>query len=293
MTLSAHDEITFRCTGGNVVVADATTTYAPAPAVTCAALTLVTVSGDGDNQDVDGSGLDAAAFVAKPKLSVGLGQGFDSVIETQNADTIDLGGGSDDLFLRRGLAANTSLEMGDGALDHAYLASTDGHDESVVTSTGANTTLTHKTPSLATFTWLVKNVEYIDVDGGKGSDQLNAAPVAASSTLQLVDLDGEDGSDSLLGGDRPMRLNGGPGPNTIETALGADEIETEAETDVIDGLSDAADDIVRDDDSLRFGGRAITGFGNSGGSPPTRSPPARWTTTSPSGCGRRAVAGPP
>lgn len=262
-----EDDVTFRCTGGNAVVSNGTSTFTPSPAVTCAALTQVNVTGDSNTQEVDGSGLNAVAFAAKPKLNIALGQGVDTVTETRNADTIDTGGGSDDLYLRRGLVANTSIEMGDGALDHVYLVGSDATDDLTVASTGVNTTLSQTNSGSPAFTWLVKNVEYAIVDGAKGADQLDATSVTIGSTLVLVTLEGGDGDDALSAGSRPSKLTGGSGSNTFTTGSNADQVNTESDTDVISGVTDGVDDYVNDDESLRFGGRSITGFGNSGGSP--------------------------
>jgi len=265
--LTGKESISFRCTGGKAVVANETTTFTPAPSVSCSALTQVNVTGDSGNQDVDGAGLNAAAFTAKPKLNVGLGQGIDSAVETQNADTIDLGGGSDDLVVGRGLAGNTLLQMGDGAIDRVTLVGDDRPTQYTVASTGPNATLTHDVDGSPAFTWVVQNVEYVDVDGGKGDDAFSAAGVTIGSALQLVDFDAFGGNDTLTSGSRPSRMNGGTGSNTFTAGPNGDEIETESETDTINGASDTVDDQIRDDESLRFGGRTLTGFGNSGGTP--------------------------
>jgi len=267
VTMTGYESASFRCTGGNVVVANASTTFTPSPAVSCAALTQVTVNGDGDSQEVDASGLNASAFAAKPKLIASLGNGVDELTETQNADTIDLGGGSDQLYLRRGLAINTSVEMGAGTLDNATLIGTDASEDFTVASTGANTTFAQALSGSPALTYVVKNVEYVDVDGGKGDDDLDATGLTIGSAIVLVDLDGDEGNDVLRAGSRPSRLNGGSGTNTFFTGPNADEVETVSDTDTINGATDPADDQIRDDDSLRFGGRALTGFGNSGGSP--------------------------
>lgn len=265
VTMTGNDTVAFSCSSGTARVVSSTATFNTPRA--CSTLTQVTVNGDGGIQDVDGSGLNAAAFAAKPKLTATLGQGGDTVTETQNADSIDLGGGADDLFLRRGLAANTLLQMGDGNIDRAVLAGSDAADELTVASTGPNATLAHGTSGNPAFTWVVQNVKYVDVDGGKGHDELDASLVQIGSNLQLVDLDGDDGNDTLIAGSRPSRLNGGSGTNTLQGGSNADEFETESDTDTLTGASDSVDDQIRDDTSLRFGGRAITGFGNTGGSP--------------------------
>lgn len=255
--------VSFACTGGKAVVSNGATTLTSSPAVTCAALTQVNVTGDSNTQVVDGSGLNSTLFTAKPKLNIGLGDGVDEVTETQNADTIDTGGGSDDLRLRRGLVANASLEMGNGTLDHVYLVGSDAADAMTVASTGANTTLTQSSSGFPASTWVVKNVEYADVDGAKGGDGLDATPVTIGSALQLVTLIGGDGNDVLSSGSRPSSLRGGTGSNTLNAGVNADQVQTESDTDVINGPTDGADDQVRDEDSLRFGGRTITGFGDS------------------------------
>ncbi|MGN6692743.1 MAG: DUF4214 domain-containing protein [Aquihabitans sp.] len=267
VNLAGNEAVTFRCTSGKAVIANATSTFTPSPSVNCSALTQVNVTGNSDNQDVDGRGLDAAAFSAKPKLNVGLGQGLDSVTETQNADTIDLGGGSDDLYLQRGLTGNSLIQMGDGALDHVYLTGDDRSTQYTIASSGPNTTLAHDVDGSPAFVWVVQNVEYADVDGGAGDDEFGATDVTAASTLQLLDLDGFGGHDYLAAGSRPTRMNGGSGTNTFDLGYAADEIETESETDTVFGIADAADDQIRDNTSLRFGGRTLTGFGNTGGSP--------------------------
>jgi len=268
VALSSYEpSITFRCTSGKVVVANGTTTFTPSPAVTCAALTQVTVTGDSQTQYVDGSGLNAAAFTAKPKLNASLGDGVDKLTETQNADTIDLGGGSDDLYLRPGLAANVSIQMGAGALDHVRLTGTDAADHITVASTGANTTLADAIGAAPALVWVVQNVEYADALGGKGADELDATGLTIGSAIALVDLDGGDGNDTLKAGARPSRLTGGSGTNTFALGTNADQVNSGSDTDTISGPSDPVADDVYDEESLRFGGRTITGFGNSSGSP--------------------------
>jgi hypothetical protein len=82
----------------------------------------------------------------------------------------------------------------------------------------------------------------------------------------MVTLEGGDGSDALSAGNRPSRLRGGSGTNTFTLGANADQVQTASDTDVIKGLADTADDVVDDDESLRFGGRTITGLGIAGGS---------------------------
>ncbi len=262
VSLSGAETVSFRCTSGTVRVVNTTSTFTPSPAVTCAALTQVTITGDSGIQVVDASGLNASTFTAKPKLNVALGDGGDTLTETQNADTIDMGPGGDDLFLRKGLAANPSIDMGSSNFDRVTLVGSDADDALTVASTGANTTLAHGVTGSPAFVWVVKNVEYVDVDGGKGNDALDASSVSAASVIGLTDLDGEDGNDTLTAGARPSRMNGGSGTNAFTGGVAADEIETESDTGTIPGPIDGVDDRIDDEPSLRFGGRSITGFAN-------------------------------
>ena len=261
--LTGDSSLGFACSGGKVATIDKSgntdITTVASPNLACSALTQVEITGDANRQSVDGEDLDVAAFSAKPKLVATLGDGADSTTETKNADTIDLGPGDDYLTVKPGGTANTKLDLGAGSFDAAAVSGTPSDDTLAATSTGATTTIS-VTTGATTRSVVVTNAKRFLPYGDAGNDTITTTGVTAASTVKILSTYGGKGNDTFTVGVIAGSLDGGAGTNTFNLGTGADTVYTQSETDVINGATDAKLDRIVDTNSLRFGGRTLSGF---------------------------------
>ncbi|MCU1369778.1 MAG: hypothetical protein JWO77_972 [Ilumatobacteraceae bacterium] len=230
------------------------------PSLLCSSVSKVTVNGDIGNQAVMGRDLNNTVFSANPKLFVALGDGADTVVESDNADTLDLGPGADTLLLESGGAHDTALTLGAGtdllrvwgSLEEETISvSSMNADVSVVTSTSGG-------PALDA----VASVESVQVESYTGDDTLAASGVTDGSNLTSIFFYAGDGDDTITASAfKPTYAVGGTGTNTYNGSSAKDTFESNSNTDVIK-LAGGADNFVTDRLSLRSGGRTLTGSGS-------------------------------
>jgi hypothetical protein len=131
--------------------------------------------------------------------------------------------------------------------------------DGIAVSTGSTTTQTRVFSS----PWeaIVTTTATLTVIGGAEDDLLLASGLTPASTLDRVELRGDDGSDTLIAGAVPATLSGGTGTNTLTGGSAADAIFTSSPTDTIRGNGGA--DGIADFGDARVGGRVIdtTGTG--------------------------------
>ncbi len=269
VTLTGESYLDIACSGGKVATVDTGSgpdvTTVASPALACSALTQVEVTGDSARQNVGGDTLDLAAFSALPKLVASLGDGADTVSESRNADSIDLGPGEDYLLVRPGGTANTKLDMGTGNFDAAAVSGTELDDAIVATSSSVSATISVTTTG-TTRSVVVTNAKRFLPGGNAGNDTFSTTGVTAASSMKSISANGGAGDDTFAVGVIDSTLDGGAGTNTYHLGTGADSVFTQTQTDIVDGATDAKRDLVVDTNSLRFGGRTLTGFANSAAS---------------------------
>jgi Ca2+-binding RTX toxin-like protein len=102
-------------------------------------------------------------------------------------------------------------------------------------------------------------VEYIDVQGGTGADDIDLSGVTPANFLALTQIfvSGDSGNDEITGGSFPEYLTGGPGTDSISGGPGNDLVSGGADADSADG-GEGRDDLSGDDgnDVLHGGGGA-------------------------------------
>ncbi len=255
VTATGNVSVTAACTGG-VITINGTT---PLPALPCGAVTAVLVNGDAGNQTVQGTSLDLSAFTANPRLGADLGDGSDLVTESEAADTIDLGPGADSIVLDIDSAANTELDLGTGTDFMRFYGSPLG-DGLSLTSSGAGTTILATTPN-GPAVWAVESAESIIIESGAGDDTVSSANVTPASALASITVSAGTGDDTMTAGPTGMLASGGPGTNTFNGSSGSDRYTSSSSADTIK-LAGGAQNQVTDVDSLRSGGRAISGSGS-------------------------------
>ncbi|MFN8018156.1 MAG: DUF4214 domain-containing protein [Acidimicrobiales bacterium] len=267
LTMTGKGAVGFSCVGGKVAIVDSTgtsdVTTVATPNLACSALTEVDVTGDAGDQSVYGEDLGNGDFTAKPKLVASLAGGSDSAVETLQADNIDLGTGDDYGILAMGTVANTKFDLGPGTFDGVTFYGTEAADQMTVTSTGTSATYSIKTGG-ATKTATITNGRRVFANLRGGNDTFTSTGITAASTTYLVQPDGDDGNDTFTIGSVQSQIDGGEGTNTFNLGTGADDVYSRSETDVINGAADDKRDVISDISSLRFGGRALNGFANTG-----------------------------
>jgi hypothetical protein len=250
-----NEAITPSCSGGKVAVNGVVVT----PQVNCSALIQLTIAGDGGNQSVYGTGLDGAAFSASPKIVASLGDGADLLFESAGADNVDMGPGDDQALLFFGGAANVGLALGAGTNDAVTYAGSPADDFIGVTSLSTNALINQSNPDGGSSTsWA--GAERLTINGGDGDDNINTVGITAASSITFVSLVGQNGGDTLSDGPIAAALYGGPGTNTLTGGAGQDAFWSESSTDTLNGSSDAVPEFIYDTNSLRSGGRTLSGF---------------------------------
>lgn len=161
---------------------------------------------------------------AKDKLIFNLGDGDDSVDARafSGADLLVSGGAGDDLgklgfgddtWSAAGTWGNDTVE-GSAGRDTLFLNVTQG-DDTVTIAGGA----AEATASFGGDTILMRDMDRVEAEGGSGNDLLDGSGV--TDGLRLV-LEGDDGSDTLIGGARGDVLTGGSGDDSVSGGGGMD-----------------------------------------------------------------------
>jgi hypothetical protein len=266
VNMTGTDRGAFVCQSGNVAVFNAqlAQTTVASPTLACSALTEVTVIGDASNNFVDGRGLDAAAFSKGPRMVASLGEGNDTVYETDRNDVIATGSGVDTFYVTLGGVANSAVDLGANPPgvpgDLVVIEGPDTDDTFGVSSPADEAvTLVYTTPT-GTTSSRVAGLERIDVFAGGGDDFLTNASDACPLFCRLYGFHGEEGDDTLTVGEENGNLHGGPGTNTFNLGLNRTAANTSSPTDIINQYPTGYGEIVRDITSPRFGGRTLGGF---------------------------------
>ncbi|HEX7135047.1 MAG TPA: DUF4214 domain-containing protein [Iamia sp.] len=243
------------CVSGDVRVLNTPAT----PPISCTAITSATLTGDGIRQ-VFGAPFPIASFPNLVSTTINAGGGDDEITGSTKREVVVGGTGNDRVILPRS-GADDTVGLGGQTGDTVVVQGTSGGD-GVAVSTGTPTTQTR----VFSNPWeaIITSTATLTVTGGAGNDILTAAGVEDTSTLNRVELRGEDGNDVLVAGAVAASLSGGTGTNTLTGGSAADAIFTASPTDTVRGNGGA--DGISDFGDARLGGRTIntTGTGVSG-----------------------------
>ncbi|HEV7719935.1 MAG TPA: hypothetical protein VGO60_01555, partial [Iamia sp.] len=226
------------CVSGQVRVLNVPAT----PSLACSAITSATLNGDGESQFF-GAPYPFASFPALTTVTVNAFGGDDEIEGSTKRDVVNGGTGNDRVTIPRS-GADDSINLGGQALDTVLVQGTSGGDGvALSTSTPTTQTRVYSNPWEA----IVTNTGTISVSGGAGNDILVASGLTAASTLNRVELRGDDGNDTLVAGAVPASLVGGTGANFLTGGAEPDAIFSSSPTDTIrgnggaDGISDFGD----------------------------------------------------
>ena len=246
LLLGSQDNVRISSASGRVVVETSTgagtySTLASIGNVNSASVQSIVVIGGDEANTIDLNGVTAAAFTARPSISIdgyngddvitGSPDFGDSIIGGHGHDTINGQGGNDTI---KGGDGNDSIIAGDG--DDSVLGG-DGQDS--ITGAAGND--------------VVDSGDGDDtVSGGDGNDSISADNGEDSLNGDAGDdtlngdggtdtINGDDGNDSILGGEFADSLQGGAGNDTINGQAGDDNI---AGGDGDDSLKGGANDDV-------------------------------------------------
>lgn len=252
VSVTGNETVSFSCVGGTARVNGVTGTVP----IACGSLTGVTLTGDGGAQTVNGADLDDPAFTAGPSVNFTMNGGADVVTDTLRNDTITMGAGTDRITTKAQGVGNLHFNMG-ADQDTVFVEGTPEADGLYIGSSGQSATILALTAA-GNHTTTISATEIIVARGRGGDDGLSSVDVGVGSSLGFVQLDGGDGSDSLLSGTVGAQLFGGAGPNQITGGGGADLIRTSSVGDTIS--PGGGTNRIIDSTSLRTGGRSITTF---------------------------------
>ena len=195
---------------------------------------IMVMGGDGPNR-IDLTGVTAANFDVALTVTVNGGDGSDTILGSEFADSLVGGNGADSIT---GALADDSLDgsngndtIGGGVGDDSILGGDgadsihgDAGDDTVVAGNGADQ--------------VFGDAGLDSLSGGDGSDTLNGD--ADNDTLS-----GDNGNDSLLGGADNDSIFGGTGNDTVSGGDGLDTLSGGADNDSMNG--DAGTDSVDGD----------------------------------------------
>src|SRR4051812_10290204 len=251
VSITGDHSLTVSCDGNSHVTVDGSVT---SPLLACSAMTSVHLTGDDGAQTFYANYLNSPQFSAHPYLTASMGGGADTLSETNQTDTIDMGAGVDRLSLYSGGDVNL-VQMG-ADYDTVWVFGTDLPDTMTMTSTNANAKVV-VTNSGGTTTSAALAVEVFDAYGNGGDDTMDASGVTAASSVYPT-LSGGAGNDTLTGSAHDDDLSGSEGTNVYHGGTGQDQVHTESQTDVIH-LAGGGKDEVFDEHNGRSGGRTIDG----------------------------------
>ena len=250
VTATGVEDIYFACQASKVTVNNVPVT----PSMNCSDLTHVTVIGDASRQVVRGSMLDEpTSYPLHPTLTANLGDGNDTVYDTLGVDNLSLGPGGDAVVMNANGVPNLNTDLG-ADFDYLYV---DGPNTSstLAASSSGSTASVLATTSTGTRTLSATHAEAVIVRGGDGNDTLSTAGVTVASTVDLAQMYGNGGNDTMTGGPVGASFSGGTGTNTMTGGAAGDNFISESETDVI--TTGGGPNSITDDTSLRAGGRSI------------------------------------
>ena len=226
------------CVSGQVRVLNVPAT----PSLACSAITSATLNGDGESQFF-GAPYPFASFPALTTVTVNAFGGNDQIEGSTKRDVVNGGTGNDRVTIPRS-GADDTIGLGGQSGDTVVVQGTSGGD-GIAVSTSSPTTQTriYSNPWEA----IVTTTGTISVSGGASNDILVASGLTAASTLNRVELRGDDGNDTLVAGAVPATLAGGTGSNILTGGAEPDAIFSSSPTDTIrgnggtDGISDFGD----------------------------------------------------
>jgi Ca2+-binding RTX toxin-like protein len=263
--LESSDNVTLQAdASGNLEILLSGSLVIATPTIAVNTLTSISVfGGDGPNR-IDLTNVTVAAFDAALTVTVNGGDGNDTILGSEFADSLIGGNGADSLV---GALADDTLEGGNGldtlvggvandslfGGDGADSISGDAGDDTIVGGNGAD-----------------------NISGGDGLDSINGGDGAdtLSGNAGEDTLSGDNGNDSLLGGTEDDSIlggagndtaSGGDGDDTISGNLGNDSLDGDDGLDSIDGND--GNDIINGgdgDDTLNGGTGHDTALGASG-----------------------------
>lgn len=255
VTITGAETVHFACTAGALRVNGNPAT----PSVSCAALTTVQITGDAGAQTVWAGDLGYAAFTAHPHVIVSLGGGNDVLTDTEQADTIDLGGGDDQLYVTTNGPANVLTAMGPGTADH-YTIRGSASPETITASSTTNDVTVSVTTGVSTRSRSASGVEDLTISGGDGNDTINTSGITAASAIDELSIDGEGGANVLTSTSISTTFFADGGHATFTGSPDVDSFWSSDPSDVIHG--GGGSDYVYDYLSLRSGGRTYDGGTN-------------------------------
>ena len=234
------------------------------PSIATVDITSIMVTGGDGSNLIDLTGVTTADFDAALTITVNGGDGSDTILGSEFADSLVGGNGGDSIT---GALADDTLEgsngndtlsggVGDDSIlggDGADSISGDSGNDTVIAGNGAD-----------------------NVSGGDGTDSLNGSDGTDTLNGDAGDdtLSGDSGTDSLLGGaDNDSILggigndtaSGGDGTDTLNGGADNDSLSGDAGTDSLDG-GDGNDSITggSESDTINGGSGNDTSLGNDG-----------------------------
>ena len=229
---NAGDPITITCVAGKVQVNAAAIGGDP----NCSAITAIQVNGGPQANAITLTGVDATAFPAVvAPVNVSGGNGDDTVLGSQFADTVRGGGGNDRIEGDNNPLNTRDQSLGEGGNDTMVWNPGDdddlneggaGSDTSEVNGGGdeqftiapsatpgrVSFDRTGPSPTPGPFNVDIGTTERLDFNAGNGVDTLTTTGAPAIA----LDIDGGEGDDVLEGGDNADLIRGGGGNDRIE-----------------------------------------------------------------------------
>lgn len=235
LTATAGDAIVVRCglparakaASDPVVVNGSTLDALIAGGVDCGEVTRIEINGDALANAIDLQALQASDFITLNSVRINAGGGNDSLLGSFAADEIIGGGGADqasgfggdDVFVWNPGDGSDVFAGGDGA-DRVQING-GGVDESYRVSATAGVFRAERL-SPAPFFVDGSAIERIVINGNDGADTVSAEGLAAGGPL--LEFNGGNGNDTLVGSSGDDLLDGGAGNDTVDGNPGTDTL---------------------------------------------------------------------